>query len=138
MAEAERERALDRGDAAFSLRSQVPVAAPPFRHGEGLQGLPGLDLDLDLEHLRDLAPLRPNSAPVADEPDGAEQVALDHQSVEPRHVQVRIDPAQDHGAADGRAGARHCARLLNLAEALPWIGPCPPAALRCDSRAATV
>jgi hypothetical protein len=37
-------------------------------------------------------------APVADEPDGAEQVAFDQERVEPRDPLFGVDPAQHQGA----------------------------------------
>src|ERR671912_558103 len=40
---------------------------------------------------------------VADEPDGAEQVALDHERVEPRDPAIRIDLVEHQGVLDGRA-----------------------------------
>jgi hypothetical protein len=44
---------------------------------------------------------------VAHETNGAEQVALNHQRVKPRHALFRIDPAQDEGALNGRGGIGH-------------------------------
>jgi hypothetical protein len=54
----------------------------------------GRPLDLGREHLDERRPIGPAPASVADEPDGAEQVALDSERVELRASLIRVDPAQ--------------------------------------------
>ena len=60
-------------------------------------------LDLGREHLDELLAVGADPAPVADEPDGAEQVALDQERVEPRDPAIGVDLVEHQGVLNGRA-----------------------------------
>jgi hypothetical protein len=81
--------------------SQIPIPPPPFHPRKRLQGRPGLDLGR--EHLRELAAVGADPAPAADEPNGAEQVAFDHEGVEPRDPAIGVDLVEHQGVLNGRA-----------------------------------
>jgi hypothetical protein len=79
---------------------QIPIPSPPLRPRQRLKRRPGLDLGR--EHLDKLAAGGADPAPVADEPDGPEQVALDYEGVEPRDPTIGLDPVQHQGVLNGR------------------------------------
>jgi hypothetical protein len=68
--------------------SQISIPSPPLCLGQRLKRRPGLDLGR--EHLDKLAAVGADPAPVADEPDRPEQVALDHEGVEPRDPAIGL------------------------------------------------
>src|SRR3954463_4364443 len=70
-----------------------------------------------------LPPACSDPAPVPHQQNTPEQVALDHQGVEPMHVGFSIDPSQEDCVLDSRAFV-HTAVLFDVAR------PNPPAALR--------
>jgi hypothetical protein len=81
-------------DESFVLL-EVSVAVPAFRSGERLPG-PELVV-VDLDHL---LPRRADPAPTADQAHNAEEVALDHEAVEPRDPLLRVDPVQHQVVLD--------------------------------------
>jgi hypothetical protein len=81
--------------------SQVSIPSPPLHPRNRLKCLAGLNLIG--EHLDEFLSVGTDPAPVADEPDGAEQVALDKKRVEPRDPSIGVDLVEHQGVLDGRA-----------------------------------
>jgi len=82
--------------------SQTSISSPPLGRREPFQRLDGLLYGPEV--LRQLAPLHGTDAtPMAHEPHGPEEVALDHEGVEPGHAVLRIDPAEHDDGCGARA-----------------------------------
>jgi hypothetical protein len=86
---------------------------PPLRPRKRLKRRP--TLDRGREYLDELVAVGADPPSVADEPDDAEQVALNHERMKPHGPVVGVDPAQHEGVLNGRATAscracRSCCR----------------------------
>ena len=85
------------------LVSSISVAPPPLCAGNCLQRLPGRDLAV--VDLHQFLPVRADPAPVANEPDGPEEIPLDHQRVEPRDPPLRVTLVQHQMVLIGERSA---------------------------------
>jgi hypothetical protein len=58
-------------------------------------------------------PVRSDPAPIAHEPDSAEEVSLDHEAIEAPNALLRVHPVQHEMVPDrGSEVVRHLARLI--------------------------
>jgi hypothetical protein len=113
-------------------RSRYPS---PLRLGQRLQRRTGLDLSPI--HLHQLLPAGADPAPVAHQPDRAEQVALHHQRVKAPDTLLRVDPVQHEVMLDRRSQlVRHRAPCRQLAARLSSAA-CGPPGGRTSSSAAS-